>query len=295
VSEVAGDYACRVTMTSGTATSFMTSRPVHYTPPPPQPPLWVDPPSILGELPAVEGTVLTCDRGQWIRATTLEPGWLRDGVSLGEAQGTHRVTAADMGHTLVCQVTATGAGGTTIARSAPITPTAPVVVSPAPAPSATVATATARPVVNAASSSSTPPPNPVLVGPLDGTSGTTFQEDSSSTGVSASAALRTLLASRLPSRRALLRPDGARMRFRAPSPLGMLRVKLLGGDGGETVLAVGARWYDTSRTGVVRLRLTTAGRKALRSGTPLVATLVAIFVPDHGRSERESRQVVLRG
>jgi hypothetical protein len=270
---VAGDYACRVTMTSGTGTSYMTSRPVHSTPPP----RVIDPPSILAELPAREGTILTCDRGQWIGATSLEPGWLRDGASLDEAQGSHRVIAADVGHALACQVTAVGAGGTTVARSATITP-------PAPAP------ATPPPVVNAGSSSSTPPPNPTL-----GDGRPTFQEDSFVKGVSASAALRTLLSGRVPGRRALLRPDGARLRFRAPSPLGMLRVKLLTGRGEEPVLAVGARWYDTSHSGVVRLRLTIAGRKALRSARPLTATLVAIFVPDRGRSESESRQVVVRG
>jgi hypothetical protein len=108
--------------------------------------------------------------------------------------------------------------------------------------------------------------------------------------ISALAALRTLLAGPLPTRRVLLlAPNGAALRFRAPAPLGMLRVKLLAG----RTLAVGARWYDTTRTGIVRLRLTRAGRRALRSDGAVEALLVATFVPDHGRTETESRRVVL--
>ena len=284
VPPAAGDYACRVTARGPSVSSYWTSRPAHFTPPP-TPPRATTQPAIFGDASAKEGSILNCDRGQWSGASTVSQQWQRDGGSIpGATAVQYKVTSADLGHSLICQVTATGPGGSTVIA------TSPFAVPPAPAPPVTTTPLPiARPAVNAGGSS-TPPI--VLVTPLDGGGSSGLDSDTRDSTVSASAALKTLLTGRLPTRRALLRPDGARLRFRAPAPLGMLRVKLVSADNGR-LLGVGARWYDESRTGVVRLRLTRAGRKALRSGTLVSVTLVATFVPDHGRSETESRGIDL--
>jgi hypothetical protein len=76
--------------------------------------------------PVVSGTAkveqaLVCSEGTWIAAspTSYAYRWLRDGVVIGGAESnTYTVTAADEGHSISCEVTATNAVGSRSAVSA---------------------------------------------------------------------------------------------------------------------------------------------------------------------------------
>jgi hypothetical protein len=67
------------------------------------------------------GQTLTCSEGTWIAAspTSYAYRWLRDGVAIGGAEAnTYTVTAADEGHSISCEVTATDVVGSKSAVSA---------------------------------------------------------------------------------------------------------------------------------------------------------------------------------
>jgi hypothetical protein len=67
------------------------------------------------------GQTLTCSEGTWIGASPIFYAyrWLRDGVAIGGAESnTHTVTAADEGHSISCEATATNAVGSKGAASA---------------------------------------------------------------------------------------------------------------------------------------------------------------------------------
>jgi hypothetical protein len=65
------------------------------------------------------GRALTCSRGTWTASpTSFAYKWLRDGVAIGGAgSSTYPVTAADEGHGISCEVTATNATASRSARS----------------------------------------------------------------------------------------------------------------------------------------------------------------------------------
>lgn len=66
------------------------------------------------------GQALTCSEGTWTASpTSYAYKWLRDGVAIGGAESSvYTVTAADEGHSISCEVTATNAlGGKGAARS----------------------------------------------------------------------------------------------------------------------------------------------------------------------------------
>jgi hypothetical protein len=65
------------------------------------------------------GQALTCSQGTWIvNPTSYTYRWLRDGVAIGGAESnTYTVTAADEGHSVSCEVTATDAVGSKSAAS----------------------------------------------------------------------------------------------------------------------------------------------------------------------------------
>jgi hypothetical protein len=67
------------------------------------------------------GLTLTCSQGTWITPapTSYTYRWLRDGAAIGGAESsTYTVTAADEGHSIFCEVTATDAVGSNSAVSA---------------------------------------------------------------------------------------------------------------------------------------------------------------------------------
>jgi hypothetical protein len=67
------------------------------------------------------GQTLTCSQGTWIGASPISYAhrWLRDGAAIGGAESsTYTVTAADEGHSISCEVTATNAVGSKGAASA---------------------------------------------------------------------------------------------------------------------------------------------------------------------------------
>ncbi len=82
------------------------------------------PPRIMGD-PAV-GSTLTCDPGTYSGASVkLSFAWLLDAVVIpGAGAATYVPTAKDAGHKLACRVTATDAGGATVATSGVVTVTA---------------------------------------------------------------------------------------------------------------------------------------------------------------------------
>jgi uncharacterized repeat protein (TIGR01451 family) len=89
---------------------------------------------LLSGAPAIEGVPrreaeLTCSRGMWSGTPQLSFQWLRNGVALAGATGReYAPVEADEGKALQCQVTATGAGGSSVAVSRD------VVVLPEPSP-----------------------------------------------------------------------------------------------------------------------------------------------------------------
>ena len=98
-------------------------------------------PAISGT--ATVGSVLTCSNGSWTgdAELTLSAGWplsqtftyqwLREGAPIaGANSAAYLVQAADIGHGLVCEVTATNVAGHTAARSAAIAVILPAVTLP---------------------------------------------------------------------------------------------------------------------------------------------------------------------
>jgi hypothetical protein len=84
------------------------------------PPTNTTPPAISGS-PAV-GQTLSCTPGAWSGvAPKFAYQWLHDGSPIAGSTGsTYTLTAADAGHTLDCQVTATNSAGSATVKSAPI-------------------------------------------------------------------------------------------------------------------------------------------------------------------------------
>jgi fibronectin-binding autotransporter adhesin len=79
-------------------------------------------PTISGT-PSV-GSTLTCSQGTWtLSPTSFAFRWKRNGSNIsGATSSTYKVLAADQGHALTCQVTATNASGSTAAESSAVVP-----------------------------------------------------------------------------------------------------------------------------------------------------------------------------
>jgi hypothetical protein len=91
----------------------------------------LDPPTVDGS--STVGATLTCLPGQWSGDAPLNYSyqWLRQGAPLEGQQGPeYLTTAADVGQTLACQVTASNAAGT----AAPATSPGLAITAPAPPP-----------------------------------------------------------------------------------------------------------------------------------------------------------------
>ena len=81
------------------------------------------PPEVVvrGGGPALLGKTLSCSKGTWTGTPTptFTYGWLRDGTAIGgEQSSVYVVTAADEGHSIFCEVTATNTAGAASAVSA---------------------------------------------------------------------------------------------------------------------------------------------------------------------------------
>lgn len=84
-------------------------------------PVFTTEPQITGD--AVVGGTLTCAPGTTANGGTLTRQWLRGGRAVPGATGaSYAVTAADVGRPLVCRVTATSDGGTTVVESDTVVP-----------------------------------------------------------------------------------------------------------------------------------------------------------------------------
>ena len=110
---------CRVTATNIAAQTVATSPAVV----PPRP-IGVSPP-VNTARPTVAGTsrtgqTLTCAPGTFTGASSFAFAWLRNGAAIAGANAaTYTLTQADAGKAIQCSVTATGAGGSVVADSAP--------------------------------------------------------------------------------------------------------------------------------------------------------------------------------
>jgi hypothetical protein len=68
------------------------------------------------------GRQLTCELGTWSGSPSLAVAWLRNGTPIaGATSATYTLAAADAAQQLACQVTATNAAGSTVARTPAIT------------------------------------------------------------------------------------------------------------------------------------------------------------------------------
>ena len=87
-------------------------------------------PPVNTQLPVISGTaqvgkVLTASTGSWSGATSFKHNWASNGTAIaGATAATYTASASDVGKKLTDTVTATGAGGTAAATTAP---TAPIV------------------------------------------------------------------------------------------------------------------------------------------------------------------------
>jgi 5-hydroxyisourate hydrolase-like protein (transthyretin family) len=139
--------SCEVTATNGAGSASAASPALQV--PGPKPASLVAP-SLTGN-PAV-GLTLTCSTGGWSGSpTSYTYVWRRDGVQIpGESGNSHVVSAADQGHSLTCEVTATNSNGSTGAGSNAMQ------VPPEPKPPAPTDNSSSAPPVTAAAAN--PPP-----------------------------------------------------------------------------------------------------------------------------------------
>jgi hypothetical protein len=86
------------------------------------PPVNQSPPSIPAS--ATAGDTVNCTPGTWTGSPSFGFQWLRDGSPTGVTTTSYEIGAGDVGHTLVCRVTASNAGGSTGADSNALVPTA---------------------------------------------------------------------------------------------------------------------------------------------------------------------------
>lgn len=93
-----------------------------------QPPVSTAAPAITGT--PGQGKALACAQGTWTGdGLSFSSGWLRDGSAIpGATATTYTVVAADIGHQLACEVTATGTYGSQTATSPAVTAVAPAPV-----------------------------------------------------------------------------------------------------------------------------------------------------------------------
>jgi len=88
------------------------------------------PPAISGS--AVAGQTLTCSQGSWTNnPTSFAYRWNRDAAAITDAMAsTYTIAGGDVARQITCTVTASNAGGSTAATTAPVTPSqVPVAVA----------------------------------------------------------------------------------------------------------------------------------------------------------------------
>ena len=79
------------------------------------------------------GDTISCAPGTWTGSPTYSFQWLRDGAPIpGATTADYTVTAADVGTSITCRVTASNSGGSTNAESNALVPTALPMPPPAP-------------------------------------------------------------------------------------------------------------------------------------------------------------------
>ena len=126
---------CQVTGTNGGGAALSAaSAAVSVSPAPsPAPPVLTAQPEATGEGGSAESLTakLRCTPGGWEGSPTFTYDWLRNGAPIAAAESDeYEITTADEGTAIQCQVTATNAGGSSVAAETAY----PIVVAPEPSP-----------------------------------------------------------------------------------------------------------------------------------------------------------------
>jgi subtilisin-like proprotein convertase family protein len=213
-------------------------------------------PSISG-IGAV-GQTLSCSEGSWIdgfAAVSFGYQWLRDGSPVADTASTYVVQAADRGHTLTCEVTASNSAGDSAATSAGVAISAgssgggPAVSSPSGSSPVMGVTATQ----NAA----------LLAGQLT-PSGKTAKIAALLRRGECTVALRALEAGTAVIDWYDVPPGAQLARNRKAKPI---------------LIASGGRRFAAAGTAIIKIKLTAAGKSVLKHVTRIELTALSTFTP----------------
>jgi hypothetical protein len=257
---------------SSLATATVLARPTNSSPP-----------VITGT--ASVGATLGCSPGTWSNGpTSYTYDWQRDEVPIpGATTSTYTVTKDDIGHALACAVTASNAAGSgeAIVEAGTV---------PAGAEGGGSGTPNMEPRGGGGTTTSQGGGGSAVVAGQSGPSASAVQ-----------AALTVALKRTKPSRIAgLLKAGGYSLAFIAPGS-GVLSIQW---DSAATeargrrvkpvILATGSESFSAAGSAMIRLRLTSAGRRLLRKGGTLRLTETATFTPTSGTSQTTRTSFSLR-
>jgi hypothetical protein len=227
------------------------------------------PPSIGGG--TEPGDQLSCEPGIWMNSpSNYSYAWLRNGIDVATGQP-YTIAAGDVGTELVCSVTATNAGGSTAAASAPVTVQAPA-----------------------------SPPPPTSTGPSPPTG------PSSPTIAQIEALLRREITPRGKTAKiaVLLKRKGCKLSFRALTEGNALVSWYLVPSGahlagakakpGAILIAHGSARFSRAETLQITMRLTANGMRFLRQARRLKLVAKGTFAPGDGRLVIATRSFTLR-
>jgi hypothetical protein len=235
------------------------------------------------------GHSLSCEPGSWSNAPTFTYAFIDNANGQILQQGpssTYVLSQADVGRTIYCEVQAANAGGTGVARTVALAAVKPAPVgSPPPSP--------------------LPPSPAVPAPPQESGSGEVF---GSTAGSVSSAQIASLLRQQLtPTGKgariaALLKASGFTIRFKALEAGTALiawyelspAAKLARTSNAKPILvASGQASFSTAGAKGIKIKLTAAGRRLLRSSKRVKLTAKGTFTPTGERSVSVTKAFVL--
>lgn len=261
-----------------TATAPILARPVNAAPP-----------TVSGTITV--GQTLTCSPGTWSNSPTAYAyTWLRDFEPIpGATTASYLLSGPDASYDLTCQVTATNAAGSTTA----FVDAGMVAATTEPSGSGSSGGGIAS--GSGSGSASSPPPSsglpsssPSLVPPSGPSAGV----------IQAALVVATRFKGGL-SAASLLSSGSYSLSFTAPSA-GVLSIHWTTSGAQASrrtkpvVVASGSRRFSASGRGLVRIRLTTTGRKLLKKHRNLRIVDTATFQPSGGAIQKAQTTLVVR-
>ncbi len=240
------------------------------------------------------GKSLTCERGSWSGSPTYTYAFVNsaDGQVLQQGPAAlYPLTSADIGRAILCEVSATNAGGTGIGR----TPALPPI-------EAARTSAGAGPPLG---SGGGPAPPPVAASPLPGTG--VLGSSTQSVSVSRVAALlkKALAPSgKLAKIASLTRSGSTTVTFAAPQAgsvsiswflTGARASSARGAAAKRLLVAVGHKAFAKAGSGRIAIVLTSAGKRALRGRTHATLTANGMFRRAGASAVTVSKTFVLTG